>query len=154
MLEPRIHCTLRHSSGQEAHTTGCPVCHKKYLFSSEIHETLEYDIFPYIMENNTYAILGTWNPSIVHDRDYSNTLLLSYRRVPLYADRSQRQQAQQITMAGVTPFIVGVIVSQAGYVYLSDRLVGNRNRFMIRHLGAGEDDVYHTQLQGSAAKVR
>lgn len=56
-------------------------------------------------------------------------------------------------MSRVGPFIVGIIVSQAGYVYLSDGLVGKRNRFMIEHLGAGEDDIYQTQLQGSAAKV-
>lgn len=51
----------------------------------------------------------------------------------------------------VAPFIVGVIVSQAGYVYLSDQLVTSRNRLMRQHLGSSQ--TYQPELQASVAEV-
>lgn len=60
---------------------------------------------------------------------------------------------EKIKMSRVPPFIVGLIVSQAGYVYLSDRLVAPRNRLMQRHFG-GEVAIYQPELQADIGRVR
>lgn len=58
-------------------------------------------------------------------------------------------------MSRIPSFCVGLIVSQIGYVYLSDRFVQPRNRLMQHNFGGDRGRIapYESELNAEVRKV-